>query len=717
LHNPGSLSLSATRKALFIASLLVVILLVFSGVIMPAAMVFRDLLLKATATKSQMFFLAGFSVVAALLIWLAARQQPLALRTFLEILGAIYVFRLAWILLLDPKLTSDFSWYWQLAGQMADQGPSFPFESVHGLRAFPFFYPLALLFGKSAVVFRLANILVIGFASFFVYRFTTRRFDRATAQAAVLLCNLAPETFAAAGIASHDIAGLLFLSLMGLVVLLIDSLITKRSRFLLLLGSSFLLAVTIVLVDIQRVPASVIILSLWIAAAVAVSLQTAPAVLLNRETLASAGKRIVFMAVVPTVLLAVCIPVVHHHLGGKSGLGRSGWVGLAHNHSYTPATWFYYEKVVGPAVSRISPDRLSGISRNLVVSDFADDPGHRLVNIRERAARLLVLGRQVYFYLPNYRQTQLFQRYLEAAAGYRVVAWAVVLVLPFGLVTTLVHRGSNATGEVVTEWPLVFISMFMLALLMIGQQQPRYLFPFYFLAAPWLIGIPKDLVISVRSLGGAKFTAMVGRNLLLFALAVGIGFGGWFTGSLVVNRAYGYEDGRIVNLERLLARRSDGVMLTDGVGMRAKGAGVKFYGSVFGPYEMWVGLQEEKHGQGDVEYRICSLDSNVPWRASLFLQRADFSKEGTIKGNVSLRVESEGDWLDCDLPPDQSLEEFHLEKLRPDPSGCVTITLRLAAAGGSVEPESVKTAYAYRVSLLQLSPDLNGAGAGRQSVE
>jgi len=692
---------SAILTGPYCIALMALLLLVFAGLIFPAAVTTPNLL-AWTGWSGAALPVAGFAAATGLLIAFAVRRRPLGLRTFLGFLGILYLLRLAWVLVLQPELVSDFKLYWLFAGELADDGLSSPLESFFHVRAFPFFYPLTLLFGKARIVFQVANIVVLAIASLYVYRYSDRRFGKATAQAAVLFCNLAPETFAAAGIATNDIAGLLFISLIGLLVLLIDKLGSAEAHHTRLLGASISLAVVIMVLDIQRIPAAAVLLSLWIAVPASLLLQGSPGFFRNPDSLTQVGRRMVFIALVPTVLALAGIPFVHAFIGTPTDHELAANRALAFDHSFSPGTWEYARKVTSPAFADVPLHKINEIADHLALSDFADDPAHRITNMGLRAKTLFSFGSTAWFYLPNHRGQAVYRRYVASAASYALLVCALLIILPVGFVTAAAPRDARSIEGVVTDWPIIFVSLFCLALLLIGEVQSRYLFPFYFLASPWLIGVPAKLAQGLRPFVPIKALAVIGRNLLLTFMAVGLGYGAWLVAGEAVDRTYDFEDGRIVNLDRALERRSPGTALTEEVARWAERDGSKSPVTAFGPYEIWIGPAAEGEGIGGMTFNICDLDPDTVYRADLFLERRDFPG-GESQKTVVCRLEHGEQRKDVNLAPDKKVREGSLECLRPDSTGCLAIDLSVAVSGSSDGKSGVDAAC--RIVFLRLTPE------------
>src|SRR5687768_10895758 len=158
------------RKVLPLSLTLAIIIV---GLIAPSLSALPELyeeLLRQARTIGVLAALAPLVVYCAAfawLLWRAAHDRPLRTPTFALILGILFLLRLAWVLTLKPELVSDFKTYWTIASIMAQDGPEFPLDSVGSLRAFPYFAPLIVVFGKHSLTYKLANVAVMGLATFF----------------------------------------------------------------------------------------------------------------------------------------------------------------------------------------------------------------------------------------------------------------------------------------------------------------------------------------------------------------------------------------------------------------------------------------------------------------------------------------------------------------------------------------------------------------------
>jgi hypothetical protein len=396
------------------------------------------------------------------------------------------------------------------------------------------------------------------------------------------------------------------------------------------------------------------------------------------------------------------IPFVHIFVGAPTDHELAANRALAFAHSFSPGTWEYARKVATPAFADVPLHRINEIAEDLALSDFADDPAHRITNMGQRAKTLFSFGSAAWFYLPNHRGQPVYRRYVVSAASYALLVCALLILLPVGLVTAAAPRNSRSIEGIVTDWPIIFVSIFCLALLSIGEAQSRYLLPLFFLTSPWLIGVPAKLADALRPFVPMEALAVVGRNLFLTLLAVGFGYSGWLLAAEVVDRTYDNEDGRIVNLERALHRRSLGAALTENVVRWAERDGSKLPVAAFGPYEMWIGPATGGEGIARVTLKICDLDPHTIFRADLFLERMDFP-EGERETTAVCRLEHGMQRRDVSLTPDKKVREVSLEDLGPDAAGCLAIDVSVVVSNSSNEESGVN--IACRVVFLQLIPE------------
>jgi len=235
-------------------------------------------------------------------------------------LGASFLVRLAWMLLVDPKPVSDFDWYFA-KGIDLYYGRGY---QEHGAPTayWPVGYPAFLgalfaLFGRSLLVARLANILlylgVVALSSWLAGRLFR---STLTARLTLLLLAFHPNHIAYTSLVASE-SLFMFLMLLGIAVLLI-----ARSRFLMaiLAGAIFGLAC---LVRPQLLPIPLI------------------AVLLLPQVegpARSLGRRLLLLATVYATLLVVLVPwtirnyrayghvlLVSTNGGGNLLIGNNPW--------------------------------------------------------------------------------------------------------------------------------------------------------------------------------------------------------------------------------------------------------------------------------------------------------------------------------------------------------------------------------------------------------
>lgn len=393
--------------------------------------------------------------------------------------------RIAYVNLVDAQPVSDFRGMWRLCGQLVDQGfatvlarmPDSYTAWVHFERVLPFLLPMRALFGAGEAAYALPNV-VLGLAtSLLTFVLTRALFGAGAARVALVLTLLAVEPMMAAEIPTHDLSGAFFL----LVALALCTAAWRwraagRHRLAVLAAGSF--GVALLALDLQR--------SLgWLLLAV----HTVLAPLLARETRAaepaSAGRRgwlvPLLLALVPVVaftagdqaLRAAGLRVPSHVQGLPLGLvaATDSWGDGSYLHCAENYTQPYR------SVS-LSWRRLALVK---VASDVRLNPGGPAAAYVRKARSLFDLGSQSYFYLhaPAWHQGPPFPwgGHLQVASRAACVAFLVALVL------ATLWLWTQPRLPWLALLPLGFAALLLLLLLSVGEIQPRYLYPLWYLGA------------------------------------------------------------------------------------------------------------------------------------------------------------------------------------------------------------------------------------------
>ncbi|MCP4308265.1 MAG: hypothetical protein GY788_25980 [bacterium] len=541
------------------------------------------------------------------MFWLASRKHPIRFVTFVSILVTIAIAQLTITSLVDGRLFSDFLTYWVKADAFS-KDLTLPLQTVYDQRAFPIFYPLNLIFGNAAQVYRIFNVVALLVISLCVYNIG-RSFLTATAsQAAALLPLFAPEVVLSSGIVNHDIAGLLLLILgISLLTLAYDQ-ISKRQYlgYVVLPGlAGFLLAAA----ELQRYP--------WFFAPLVIVL--ALALTAAGTTNKNRGKTLAPLAAV-VVVSVVTMLIIQVTAGPLLRFGETvppfdiGKVLLSHGHSYSVGSYVREARPIWTETSTIDSEYLRNAALRLLVSDFADAPYQRIRNILERGTSLFTLGSQVYYYAidlynedPRFKWTYHFANRAFTFLFLVSIIFASI-VIPAALRARIANNSPlSAFGFHITLLLPPILSLLMLTLF---QSQSRYIFPLYFFGSLALFSAFEFVRSAFQKPRRAVFNV---TGSLTSTLALGVvALAAWGGVAVAVDWLYLPDRGRVLSFaDPIRPKRADAI-LTIGSEYVAKGPRRlvmpdKRYG-FFGPYDvamianrgrkasarwLWCGFPEE----------------------------------------------------------------------------------------------------------------------------
>jgi hypothetical protein len=455
------------------------------------------------------------------------------------LIAAGFLFRLGYVLLVDEPATNDFENMWRFALRMAASPGTERPTDVEQLRALPFLTPVAFLGHGRPLSYQVANCVALAVTSLLAYQLARRHLGAAAAALGLAFATVAPEPTLAAEIPTHDIAGALFL--LGALVLLdrLDrcgpSPVPKIWR---LLATACGLGLVLFVLDLQRGLGPFVMLAAGLVAVF-------PA---DGWSWRISGRRVLFMVVVPVALTSLGNRLLDATLEISSGSIRERhqwfWLGAyaastsSGTHSALARLWRTFSQMTTPEVRDFGKARM--------VSDFADRPAARVPNYLRRVSLLHRLGDQLFFYLPpsgtdsESEAGPMPGRMVRRAAGPATVAMCAFL-LAGAIVGLILHmvRPRDRRYEI----PLITCGALVAALCLLGEAQPRYLFPYWFLLTP-IAAIP---FVSARAelLSQGVSWSRLGRGGLA---AAGIGLA-IAAAALVVDRTYHYDDGRLLPLD------------------------------------------------------------------------------------------------------------------------------------------------------------------------
>lgn len=419
-------------------------------------------------------------VVLVLLLWTLRRwPEKLPEALFLVLLGVpLTIGKLVYVHLVQMEPISDFAAMWALTGEIASAGLPTPATLVEWLyleRVLPYLLPLRVLFGPEPSSYAAANVLVGVASSVGTYFLARRLFGPAAARAAFALSMVAPETWLAAEIPTHDVPGALFLVLGLLILYAVHDRVREGRRSAILWGAGW--GLLVVVLDLQRTVGTWFLLTCGTVAAASVLLDP-PAPQWRRGALLAIGA----LLLVPMLTLAAGNWALRAGgLKNSAGdfvreqepallMGLTSWSdGLPWN--------------IAAEVSRYRdlPIDWTPIAAAHVASETAWHPLSRLGALVRHSRTLFALGSQTGIYLTP---SAIGQRFGQLSVNAIMVASSCFSAL----FVFLLWRGcwrlaSSPLPALSLLVPLAYLAVLAGILILLGQIQPRYLYAIWYLGA------------------------------------------------------------------------------------------------------------------------------------------------------------------------------------------------------------------------------------------
>lgn len=468
--------------------------------------------------------------VSAAFVRVVGRARAFEPRAFLvcslaaaAILYGIYVssIQVTWV--------SDFKGMWEHATRMVARG-DYAVHDIYNERALPVLVPLILLFGAKPTIVPIANIGMLLAIQLLGYDLVRRIAGHRAAQGFVVLWIGAMEPVMALPITSHDIWGLLYLVLFlwGYRVLndRWEVALHRGRRWLLCVGV-VLLAAVLTLLDMQRELAPFVILGFVLAGGL-LALRNGPVEKRLRRALLIAASIFLLNMSMAAALKSCGFKMTSEQ--GKSLLQiRLG----AYGSSLSNGRYDQGQVIVKTFFDTVDPMTRDDLVRSIPLSDFALQPAARFDNLLYRVRGQATLGSQYYFY-----QAQAKSRWewlMPMTRAYNISYAIALAALSLWLVLPLLRRvdGIDALAQV------ALLSVLVGVLLVVGESQPRYVFPLWFIL-PQLsaVALATRLQPGGTVLAPWSWEQTRGALLLLAAFCVG---------SLALRALYHERNGRILS--------------------------------------------------------------------------------------------------------------------------------------------------------------------------
>lgn len=474
--------------------------------------------------------LLTLTVLAKVAHWilLAERIRAAALMIWALFLGGAV---LASIFLFEPRLVSDFETMWVRANEFAFI--EFAVRDIYDQRIQLLLVPAVRMFGAGEWVIVFVNVtclsITLAAGGLWVWRV-------AGPIAALLFCFVfasVPELLLALGIPTHDLWALPWIALVALAVQ--RSLLPELSRVGLVFWAA-VAAVAMVLLQVQREIGHVA----WVAAVLTYLVNAAvvpkgPLGSAGSELLPSTSRRAAGASLICTLVLVLSYPA---GLAAASGFGMfagsASYQELVHARvggvvpSIVRGTYGDGRAIADNFLEALPPERRGDFAQDVAVSDALLQPERRFPNALHRMKTLSYLGSQSYFYVPGLEQRRpTLSAFIASLTSWHAVGFALLVL--WSLVS--MFQGGYWQSYL---FPILFSSVLVAGLVLVGEVQPRYLIPLWFTGSLLVASLAPKLRQAKGTRGVRSFAYIAFLFILIYL--------GW----RMVDRLYTHDDGRII---------------------------------------------------------------------------------------------------------------------------------------------------------------------------
>lgn len=516
-----------------LAKVCVVVLAMATALLMATAVIFNaalrfDRVISRLSWHVDAAVLTGLALAAVAAVILVQGKPRRALTVAAGLLVPVAA-ALAAIFVLRPQWISDFGTMWMRAHEFTTI--DLVVRDIYDQRVQLLLVPAVRALGANLWVVPLLNLLCLS-AAMWAGSVWVRRV--AGPRAALLFCIVlatVPELLLALGIPTHDLWALPWIALSALTVQ--QSLRERTWRRAVLWA--VVSACGMVLLQVQREIGHVAFVAAVLTYAVTAAV-VPKAPLVRPDQILPGGSR-----QLATRTLACALALV---LAYPAGLAVARSAGMF-------ADGASYKALVDARVGGVTPSAFRGtygdgraFAENFLEvldpaarADFASDvalsdavlqPERRVPNALHRMKTLSYLGSQTYFYLPGLEtQRPAVSSLFASLTSWHAVAFAALVLLALGAMA----RGGYWQPYL---YPILFSSILVAGLVLVGEVQPRYLIPLWFTGA-MLVGSLALRLIRLRPVRLLKPLAYIALLALLGYLA-------W----KVLDRSYSHDEGRVL---------------------------------------------------------------------------------------------------------------------------------------------------------------------------
>lgn len=367
---------------------------------------------------------------------------------------------------------SDFGGMWRYAVEMV-QGGDYSVQHIYHERSLPVLVPLIELFGPHKWLVPAVNVCMLLAIQLAGYDLLRRIAGHRAAQGFVVLWVGAMEPVMALPITSHDIWGLFYLVafLWGFRALndRLEASGSSKMRYSAWFGAGVLvLAGVLTLLDMQRELAPFVGLGLLIAGAVLAVRRNGDKPRLRTELTVVASILVAFIA------LSTATKAAGYMLTSEQGKGLAEIRMGAYGSSLANGRYVQGQLIADAFFRPLDQQTRTDLVRSIPLSDLALQGWKRGGNVVYRALGQARLGSQYFFYHSNAKARWGWM--VPLARLYNTCYSLVLAAIGLWLVLPVLRRAASIDGLA----QLAFLSTLAGALLLVGESQPRYIFPVWF---------------------------------------------------------------------------------------------------------------------------------------------------------------------------------------------------------------------------------------------
>lgn len=397
---------------------------------------------------------------------------------FKYIIGLLGIFFLVikflYVVAYEQTLMSDFLTMWDYAIDTYNANAFIQPINPQTQRPLASLVPLVWVFGTSTLVFKIANIFFIIFASIIASHIMAKLTSYHSAILTFILISLVPEVYFASLIPTHDIPSVFYLFCYVLIAYRL--LFSNRE---ISLSSKIFYAILLICIglvfDIQRGLFIILIATLIL-------------LYILQLFLDKGVRKKLFLPLVIIVIPIIGVISLKYILTNENILVKQenakkiikhGW-SFIHPHTFSDGQYGTGVKFFTDFVIPLeSEHEIEYYKKAIKLSDIYYNISERPFNYALRAKTLYMLGIQDYFYYTNLKNiTQEKQNKINSINS----TWNTIFVPIFLLLLLISTIGIlfisfvQRRTAVFIYFPLLFMSLISIGLLLMGENQPRYMF-------------------------------------------------------------------------------------------------------------------------------------------------------------------------------------------------------------------------------------------------